>query len=430
MDLKRFLGNVARTFLATGALSVSAFAVADDSHMAGCSTAPAACNTCCCGEPCCAPPVCGNAYNPPGYCRCNNPASCCDSCSDGLTARVDFLWWRAYEDNLALGAEETFTSFVNNGSTTTVHSSVLNTEHIKDLDFKYEPGFRLGLYDVCATGCWDIGLIWTHFHSTSTANESVADTSVADVTFVPFWERQSGLLTPSSVSGKYALNMDLLDLEFGRKFYVSSCFVLRPHFGLRGARINQSYRIESVRTATTPVLYGEAYASEVKTRNDFLAIGPRVGLEAQVHLGCGFSIFGEAAGSLVFGRFDRHSSETYADYLAPTATTLADDLVNNYDFDTEGSLERSSRSFTDLTIGIKWERCFDWCNRLHPVSVAFSWEHHGFYNMNNFNFISAGVSGTDATPGAVGTFTYNGAQFHDHGDLTTQGLTVSLAVGF
>ena len=59
---------------------------------------------------------------------------------------------------------------------------------------------------------------------------------------------------------------------------------------------------------------------------------------------------------------------------------------------------------------------------MHPVSIAFAWEHHAFYKLNNFIFGN------------------NAADLHDlsashtcgsnNGDLYTQGLTVSFNFGF
>ncbi|MEI8365365.1 MAG: Lpg1974 family pore-forming outer membrane protein [Parachlamydiaceae bacterium] len=427
MEMKRFLGNIARTFLATGALSVSAFAGADDANMSGCTVAPG-CNTCCCGQPCCEPPVCGWAYNPPGYCRCNNAPNACNECwSDGLTARVDFLWWRAEVTNAEFGVEEATTTVVNNGqSGGASRETVLNNEHVKGLDFKYEPGFRLGLYNACAAGCWDLGLVWTHFHSKTSesgySDHSQLEINGTDLNFYPFWNRTTGVGAPDTAEGRYSIDMDLIDLEFGRKFYVSNCFVVRPHFGLRGARLNQSYRIEAMRDVPAPTGLGEAYSLDGRLRNDFLAIGPRLGFEAQIHLGCGVSLFGDVAGSLVFGRFSRHSYQDYTDMIVPTSIgTTA--IINAYDYETGGNILRSTRAFTDMAVGVKWERCFEWCNRFHPVGVAFAWEQHAFFNVNNFDTI------VNAYDPVTNTFVSD-LGLGVAGDLYTQGLTVSVTFGF
>lgn len=424
MELKRFLGNIARVFLATGALSISAIAVADDTTMSGCATAPA-CDTGCCGEPCCEPPVCGWAYNPPGYCRCNDKTDCGDCWTDGLTARVDFLWWRADVEQSMLGVQNESYKYVNNGATgTNARSTVVNSEHHKMLDFKYSPGFRLALYNACASGCWDIGLGWTHFNTSNSTKGTSFTPDAGDTRSDPsfemnsFWSRTFGTKRPDVVTGKYSMTMDNIDLEFGRKFYVSSCFVLRPHFGLRGSKIDQSYNIDALLDAELPTAHGQAYIESTHMRNNLIAVGPRVGLEAEIKLGCGFSIFGEAAGSLVFGRFARHTKATFQDLAAFDVATTTD-----YTYETKGSKERGSRLFTDLSIGFKWERCFDWCNRLHPVAVAFAWEHHCFSNMNNFDMVSHGYSVENHAfhPYVIGS---------PVGNITTQGLTVCATFGF
>lgn len=445
MEMKRFLGNIARVFLATGALSVSAFAGADDNNTSGCTVAATGCESCCCGQPCCQPPVCGWAYNPPGYCRCNNPPTCDNCWSDGLSARVDFLWWRADVTNADFGVEETTEVVSNNGlSGTSDRLTFLNNEHRKQMNFSYDPGFRLGLYNACSAGCWDIGLVWTHFHTKTTANgysdhSGLSETDLAgvDTNFFPFWDRVSHINSPDTATGRYAINLDSLDLEFGRKFYVSNCFVLRPHFGLRGIRLNQGYRIEATRHTSSFDNFveagdnlGDAYTVYGHMRNNFLAIGPRLGLEAQIHLGCGFSLFGEGAASLVFGRFSRQSKTSYHDAFTPTT---AASFVNDYEYQTGGNLQRSSRATTDLSIGVKWERCFDWCNRLHPVGIAFAWEHHAFFGVNNFDLIANGYHPNDVGVDDIGTALsqdLRAGKYQTIGDIYTQGLTVTATFGF
>lgn len=428
MNLRRFLGSFAKVTLAIGALSVSAFAGADDyhyndhynDHYNGCGPCPQPCQSSCCGMPIIEAPCLGWAYNPPAYARCANcDTNCCNnSFWDSLSARVDFLWWRANEEGIQLGTEEAFEVFSNDP--TPLRTTVINKSHVKHPNFKYDPGFRLGLINACACDCYDIAFNWTHFHTKAKAHgETDPDnTTTSGVLFFSDWERLIGP-NPFAARARYTLNLDLLDLELGRKFYVSNCFVLRPSIGLRGVRIDQNYRVESVSnlaTATDPFF---DFTSEVKSRSDFLAIGPRVGVDVEVHLGCGLAIFGQAAGSIVFGKFDNHSKELFRDFATNPSTTTA--IVSEFEYEAKNSAHRTSRTITDLAIGIRWDHCFEWCNRYHPVGIAFAWEHHAFYDMNNFNFAERGYDVVTGPNGAVG---------RKHGDLFTQGLTVSATFGF
>lgn len=432
MQLRRFLGNFAKVYLAIGALSVSAFAGADEYHSFTSgdyhnlnngpyhsygdhpygdvisSYNPGCSSNSCCGSPVNEPPVCSWGYNPPAYSKCG-----CETNGSGFFDsfgfRADFLWWRANEEGLELGTQESLEQFLTAPTTHTI----INRSRTKRPNFKYDPGFRIGLINYCVCDSWDTALNWTHFHTKAhvTGNVFSENNGGSEVlTFYSDWERIAGF-NPLAATGRYTLNLDLVDLEFGRKFYVSSSFVLRPQFGLRFARIHQNYRVASESID---------FISQAKSRSNFLAVGPRVGLDIELHVGCGLSLFGQAAGSIVFGKFDNHSRENATDFTFSSPVSS-----DNFEYEAKSSAYRSSRSVTDLAFGVKWDRCFEWCNRSHPVSLAFAWEHHAFYDMNNFNFVENGVF-YDIPDHAV----VNGAHTRKQGNLYTQGLTVSLSFGF
>jgi hypothetical protein len=227
---------------------------------------------------------------------------------------------------------------------------------------------------------------------------------------VDFWlpSRDEFLLDPDFAEAKYTLELDLLDFEIARKYYVSSNFVLRPYIGLRGVRANQGY--ETFVGNDNGGADFEPFLIETKAKDDFLAIGPRVGLELEFHVGCGLSIFGEAAGSLVYGRFARHGELNGLDFYV-------DESANDYDtyefeYRSHNNAYRTSRAIADLAIGLKWDHCFCWCNHTHPVSIALSWEHHGFFGFSNFEFDNEREYG------------------NNEGDLFTQGLTLTANIGF
>lgn len=442
MQLRRLFGNLARVYLAFGALSISAFAEADqfidynrDDHYNSdyncgssnvcCAPIGSCCSDYCCGMPCNPPPACDWAYNPPAYARCGcdvacNP--CCGSFLDSFYYRSDFLWWRACEDGLDLGTEEFVESFE---SPTTGRSTVFNRSHSKRPKFDYDPGFRTGIGNYCACECWDFALNWTHYHTKAKAR-AFSDPSNG-LTFVPEWERVIDANEQQLDSeGRYSLTLDLVDIEFGRKFYTSNCFSLRPQFGLRFARIYQNYRVASRSTGPSfPILSN--YLSDVKSRSNFLAVGPRVGLDIELDIGCGLILFGQGAASIVFGKFDNHSRERLIDFTTDTVQEIGD-----FNYDGRSSAHRCSRAITDAAFGVKWNRCFEWCGRCHPVTLAFAWEHHAFFDMNNFNFREDGIEfqtveiGEQLFTSAVPI----GPKERKHGNLYTQGLTVSFVFGF
>lgn len=431
MQLKRFLGNLAKAYLAIGALSVSAYAVADDWNCAPQPCAPSSCNSCDCWGQAPAEPPCYNwGYNPPAYLRCGNPNPC--SFCDNLRLDVEYLWWRACSQDIDLGYEETFRigSVPTNG--TAVPTQSLRLKSPKD---HFQSGFRVGLDYISPCCGWDGGLYYTHFHSKARAS-AVSAVSLEDgatatdgVAFRPLFETVANSI-PDVAEGRWTLNLDYLDLEIGHKYYVSSCFVLRPFIGLRGARINQSYDYRGFADRTATLGFASSsdhFASHNHLKNNFLGVGPRVGLDVDFELGCGLVLFGEAGASIMFGRFERHSNEIYNDF---TNATLAG---QTWRFNQHAGSERCSASTTDLSIGLEWNRCFCFCGCEHPVSIAFAWEHHGFYDLAGFNFNENTVlfdtnTGTPATaPSSNGGAIDSQKERHT---FYTQGLTVRANFGF
>lgn len=364
-----------------------------------------------CFLPPAAPPECAPGYNPPAYCLCADH-DCVDSLT--LSGRFDFLWWRAYEEGTTLGCRESFYGFITR-TEPFIRERLYNNSRVKNLHTHYDPGFRLGIDSICLCNGWDAAIVWTHFHTGASARSHNLCDHRGTTFLVPAWERISGLF-PEKAKASWKLEMDLVDFEIGSKFYASSCFVLRPLIGIRTARIAQSYRTASY-ASDTGMTQGlsNVFISKTKSTGTFLALGPRVGLSMEYRLGCGLAFFGEAATSILFGRFDRHANEKSKVY--PSSSMLGID----YDYHSSTGCDRVSRTLTDISVGIDYSRCFEWCNRLRKISLSFAWEHHAFYHLNSFNFASGTFSVTErATSCSCGK----------SGNLYTQGLVVSADVGF
>jgi len=418
MQLTRFLGNFARTYLALGALSVSAFAGADefyqDHHFGGNYGAccpqecqPECCPQPCAPQPCCeAAPTCNWGYNPPAYQHCStNP---CGGFMDSLRFRADFLWWRASVDNMEFGTEIALDT-----TSASAGTALFERARVKKPNQKFDPGFRIGLATICPDGCWDAAIVWTHFHTVAHARgASIPETSAGyAVDFYPAYS-SIGDLPATFAKGRWTLDMDLIDLELAHKYYVTKCLVMRPSLGLRCARIDQGFRAFTTGSFTEDGTIN--FLSDVHAKNNFLGVGPRIGIDLEFDFGFGLSLWGQAAGSVLFGTFDRHFREDYTATGTDSVTTLVGDGKQ--------SADRASRAVTDLAIGLKWDHCFCWCNHYHPVSFIVAWEHHAFYNFNNFAFNSDSIS----TSGELTGIGSRGRQ----GDLYTQGLTISACIGF
>ncbi len=402
MQISRFLSKVTTALSVVVAMSVTAPVAADTVN---CAPQNANCkqNDNCCLTWCNPAPQCPCAYNPSAHMQCGN-RPCCGA-SDNVSGRIDVLYWRPCSDGLELGKAESFTQ-------SQVGDDVVltNESRAADPNFKFDTGFRLGIGYYCPCDCWDVSLNWIHFHAKAESDGAgQIGTTLPYTTFVSDWERYAGEY-PTAIESRWTLDMDIVDLEFAKKYFVNHCFILRPYIGLRAARIDQGYHVEAVQ-ASNPAVSTD-FASNVNSKSDFRGIGPRAGLDMEIRLGCGVSLFGGAAAALVFGTFDRHSSEEFT-----TGTSPAFDEYDPHG----GGPGRCTVTMTDMAIGLKFEHCFECCGCTHPFALAFAWEHHAFYDLNHFNFAAEGLT-------SVGKV--NGIHNGKVGDLTTQGLTVSAMVGF
>lgn len=351
----------------------------------------------------------------------------------GLSAHIDFLWWRAEEEDLSIGKEVTIERTGLNRSTKN-YNLLAKKSTDKNLNFDYDPGFRIGLYYTVPGNCWDMSINWTHFQNSAKAHGksnlvSSGSSENKYRAFVPYWESLTQNF-PLHSEAKWLLDMDWLDLEVGHQYDIASHFSCRPFFGLRLANIDQKYHVSS-NNHITGNFNGNSYdyISKSKAKCDFLGVGPRLGVDAQLEIGCGLSFFGQGAVSILFGQFDRHAHELFEndDFYYYQFNTYTDEVHSKWGW--------SSRVSTDLAIGLAWDHCFEVCQHEYPITLAVSWEHHVFYNFNNFNFesnsfMADGFTNTASHGLDFGPYANLYPTNKRHGDLYTQGLTFTAGVGF
>ena len=122
------------------------------------------------------------------------------------------------------------------------------------------------------------------------------------------------------------------------------------------------------------------------------------------------------------GRFERNAREQFTEFTPLVGLSQVSSTATTLDYSTRSSKSRLSRAITDLAIGLKWARCFNWCNKNYPVSLTLMWEHHGFHNMTDFNFISRGFNLTPSDLTQVETSPVAIGARKPVGDLYTHGL--------
>jgi hypothetical protein len=370
------------------------------------------------------PPDCVQPYNV----QCVQPANfdLCNPCNDSPCGHwmleVDLLYWTACEGGLTYGSDDRASAFGTAGTFTEYQSKKKHPHQRWDL------GFRIGLGFQFPCECWDASLIWTNFDTDG--HGKYDEPAAGNQWFTPAWNSIPGtgvvggnllggnVISPTTfpvdeARGHWKLRLNLLDLEIGREFCVNSCLTLRPFIGVRGASINDKYNIRyetrSVSTSLTDLVVGPV--DRVQLKNNFEGAGVRGGLDTEYDLGCGMSIYGGVAASLLYGETEIRTKER----LTVGATGLP---TSNVVYHEQKDNDCGARAITDAEIGLRWKHCC--CDKV--IVMKFGWEHHFFFNQNQFekftNFNGSDNFGTDRMPQDI------------HGDLSVQGLVLSAKLDF
>ncbi|MDN3507672.1 MAG: Lpg1974 family pore-forming outer membrane protein [Simkaniaceae bacterium] len=188
------------------------------------------------------------------------------------------------------------------------------TGELAEISLDWDWGFRVGLGYNFEHDDWDIMATYTLFN-TNGGNSEGSGANTSSVVGNRGWS-----LTPSGGNegagnefvcadegkAKLKLDLDVIDLELGRNYFVSRDLSFRPHVGLETAWIKAEQNTEF--TGGTPTSPARSFALGTNTfhvddTNKFWGIGPRTGFNSNWYLGNGFSIFGDADLALHWGRF-------------------------------------------------------------------------------------------------------------------------------
>jgi len=272
---------------------------------------------------------------------------------------------------------------------------------IHDLHYDWELGVRVGLGYNVPHDQWDIYLNWFRVYPNAHAETTSPD-------LFPVWG--TTFLTPfqnklEKADAHWNLRLDQIDLELGRESLVSRWLSIRPHLGLRTLWIRQHYSMEY--HFEKPIFLNFA-KEKVSLRNRYWGLGMCGGIDTQWALKDGWSVYGNAAFSLLYGEFHLHERDFQSDFHSPFAFG-----PTHFKADFENHLHLVSGIF-DLAAGIAWDRMFD-DDQLH-LGLRLGWEQHLYFAQNQLFRMQKFENFSNVIA--------------NQGDLTLQGFVLSGRVDF
>lgn len=303
---------------------------------------------------------------------------------------ADFIWWTPREDGLAYA----FSGFGDG-----VQS--VSKGEVKQPDWKWEPGFKVGLGLALDHDGWDVYAQYTWLHSDT-------ETSSAGETLYPVWNISNAFNSPTagnlgaatsivSARNEWKLRFNVIDLEMARNFFVSQYLTLRPHFGFKGSWQTQDYEVE-YRSPTGGVPENVVTSHTMTNNQDYWGFGIRTGMNTAWHFTREFSIYGDWAASALWSNFkvDRKDQNV----------TIYDPAVNPVVVNTQNDFY-SVKAVVEMAIGLRYETWFS--DDDYHFLIQAGWEEQVWLNHNQlFKLVEEG----------------------SHGDMDLQGLTVKVRFDF
>lgn len=289
--------------------------------------------------------------------ECHACQACQPACCGHTFVGVEFLYWRAFEN----GLDTCVPSQVSD--TILPDGSIVSTFRGRGRDphFNWDPGVRIGVGYESPCKQWALGAFWTHLNTRAHGG--------------------GGHHT------HWKLDFDELDIAAGYGVDFGYCLTLTPFIGLRGAKIDQRLRFkESSGSSGSSSFPVDLTSLNRRNKEEFLGLGPLVGLEADFNMGCGLSLYANGAFSWMYGRFHVHFKEE----AVTVDTTNISRIKNRLD---------ASLASADVGIGIRWKTII--YNKY--VMVQLGLEHHRYFDYNRFG---------------------------DYGDLSFDGINLGAAVEF
>ncbi len=385
----------------------------------------------CCVPP---PPVCKPAKccvtqvpQEPRVCAYNAPAEINVGCQCDIDIFVtaSFLYWQVLQDNMTIGLTDNIPvglTAAGAGTEASIQGNFIESK------FHFKPGFKVGAGLNLQIDDWWAFAEYTRVHGDTDTHSNGPKSPTNDptifATFIhPFLTQASFNLGAGqlfhTVKSSYRSNLDFVDAELGRTYYVGRRLIFHSSWGARAAWILQNIHvtydnISAAGTVDPSLLIGSLPSTvNVIQRSRSWAVGPRAGLTMDWMLGCGFRFFGSGYGDVLYTKYKLQDKTTLLPKTVGVNTATALVAGRSVSIITKDR-PRGLRAHLDMEMGLGWGTYFDNYMWHFDLSAAYGWQ--VFFDQNMFrHYTTSSMVASNVVP---------------NGNLYVQGLTVTARIDF
>lgn len=236
---------------------------------------------------------------------------------------LDFIWWKT----VVGGMEYAVSGVVDNASFVTPFGMSTNKGHVQKPDFDFEPGIKVGMGLNFEHDGWDLYAQYTYLHSPNETTHASArpGVGVRNLQAVYYNDGTDRLIPIVNASCKWEQNLNLIDLELGRDYFISRYLTLRPCTGLKSGWITEQSKIHIIPTTTVPIDGGPLSTNRptsiiLKYRQNMWGIGIRTGLNAGWHISKNWLFYNDFAFSALWADFHVHQKQIMTETVGGVMT--------------------------------------------------------------------------------------------------------------
>lgn len=298
--------------------------------------------------------------------------------SYGLWAVGNVLYWTAYE-----GGTEIAYRGASTGGGLEVPVS------LKSVSFDWQVGYRIGAGWVTPHENMEFAVLFTRIEPNGDASMKISSPDNVNGIILP------EIAEADRMSTKWDVKYSVLDVEFGRAYFLSRYFYMRPYFGSRSAWILQWANLSFTGPSMDPIL--------AHLRNGFIGSGLRMGSDSKWFFARHWNLFLGGSVSALYGKFT-------------VDTGSVQDLT--YGLDAASSNYRIAPA-AQAQIGLGWETNFS-CES-NQLAINLGYELNYWWRQNQ-------LPALEALPETSSAAQIYGAR--QSKDLAFHGLTVDIQLAF
>lgn len=247
---------------------------------------------------------------------CGTCSTCCEPCDPDLLFTGTYLYWKASRP------VQPYTAVTNGG----FDPDMFTLANAVNSDYNYDSGYRFA-FAYRLPNPWDIAVRYTHFSTDDTNSITNANFRLLPLQAHPAFVSNSQFTNGLDFARtRIDLDLDYIDLEFGKNFAWPDSVRARPFGGFRWGQIDQStftrYQVADNN--------GNLDLDQILIVTDMEGWGLRGGSELWWDFAPGFSLYSRGGLSLLHAEFKNRRREMLTQGINQTSVGVID-FRNNFE---------------------------------------------------------------------------------------------------